>query len=66
MPVIVNTRSEETRAFLACTPQTATPDGQPQLDSPLPLTALQLLQTLLSAALIFLVLLAVKNRFKIK
>jgi hypothetical protein len=66
VPVIVSTRGEETRAFLACTARTAAPDGQPQVDSPLSLSALQFLQTLLSAALIFLFLLAVKNRFKIK
>ena len=66
VPIIVNTRSEDTRAFLACRSQAATPGAQPKLDSPLSLTALQLLQTLLSATLIFLFLLAVKNRFKIK
>jgi Pentapeptide repeats (9 copies) len=66
VPVVFNARSEDTRAFLACTAPAATPGRPPQLDSPLSLTALQLLQALLSATLIFLVLLAVKNRFKIK
>jgi hypothetical protein len=63
---VVFARGEETRAFLACTTPAATPGKAPQLDSPLSLTVLQLLQALISATLIVLTLLAVKNRFKIK
>ncbi len=66
VPVILNTHGEERRAFLACMPPAVAPGKAPQLESPLPLTALQLLQTLLSATLIFLILIAVRNRFRIR
>ena len=62
MPIIGGSRSEEARAFLACV-------GKPAAaitDIPLSLTALQVGQSLASAVLIFLLLLAIKNRFKIK
>jgi uncharacterized protein YjbI with pentapeptide repeats len=65
VPLIAGSRIEEARAFNACVSQAALLAG-PQAEIPLSITALQVLQLLMSTALIFLVLLALKNRYKIK
>ena len=58
MPFIGGSRSEEAREFQGCV--------KPGMGVPLSLTMLQVVQSLLSAVVIFLLLLAIKNRFKIK
>ena len=67
VPLIGGSRVEEARGFQECLakPGTLAP-GTPAPPVPLSLTVLQVVQSLASAALIFLLLLAVKNRFKIK
>jgi uncharacterized protein YjbI with pentapeptide repeats len=66
VPVFVNGHGEEARSFYACVSQAAMAAGAQQSDIPLSAAALQLLQLAVTAALIFLSLLAVKNRYKIK
>jgi hypothetical protein len=59
MPIIGGSRYEEARESQACVVKLGA-------DVPLSLTILQVVQSLASAVLIFLLLLAIKNRFKIK
>jgi uncharacterized protein YjbI with pentapeptide repeats len=65
VPLIVGNHSEDVRSFYACVSQAALLAG-PNAEIPLSATAIQVLQLLISAALIFLFLLAVKNRYKVK
>jgi hypothetical protein len=53
------------RSFYACVSQAALLAG-PNAEIPLSATAIQVLQLLISATLICLFLLAVKNRYKVK
>jgi hypothetical protein len=59
IPIIGGSRTEEAREFQACVVKLGA-------DVPLSLTIFQVVQSLASAVLIFLLLLAIKNRFKIK
>src|SRR5262249_39100088 len=65
VPLFAANHNEEARSFYACISQAALLAG-PNAEIPVTATALQVLQLLVSAALIFLILLAVKNRYKIK
>jgi uncharacterized protein YjbI with pentapeptide repeats len=65
VPLIAGARSEETRSFYACVSQAALLAG-PNAEIPLSAAAIQVLQLLMSTALIFLFLLGLKNRYKIK
>jgi hypothetical protein len=62
---LIGSLSEEARSFYACVSQAALLAG-PHAEIPLTAAGLQALQLLMSAALIFLVLLGLKNRYKIK
>ena len=69
VPLIGNSRTEEVRLFYDCVSgKPATPTASSVSLSSVPLSAnvLQVTESVLSAVLIFLILLAVKNRFKIK
>ena len=64
LPVVAATRGEETKAIYACLYGAA--DGNGVFPIPGWSPFLQVLQNLLSAFLIFLFLLGVRNKFKIK
>jgi hypothetical protein len=65
VPLIAGSRTEEARSFYACVSQAALLAG-PQADIPLAAAAIQVLQLLISTGLIFLFLLGLINRYKIK
>jgi len=59
VPLIGGSRTDEARLFAACL-------SQGTVDIPLSVIVLQVLETLASAALIFLLLLGIRNRYRIK
>jgi len=64
VPLIGNSRSEEVRLFYECISDQPQTSGGSRV--PLSTNILQVAESILSAVLLFLTLLAVRNQFKIK